>query len=417
MEIKPVRAKDRQFVVSEESYFAFDELFFSRTDENGKILSGNSVFQRVSGYDWDELLDKPHSLIRHPDMPRAVFWLLWNTIEKGEPIGAYVKNRSKDGRYYWVFAIVTPIEGGYLSVRLKPSSPFLGIVEKEYAELRALENKENLKPQESAEILLERLQELGFGDYASFMSTAVSKEITARDQQMRSKEDEVITYFEHLLTSSQQLLEHATLVSDVYEKNKNVPLNLRVQVSHLGPEGAPMNVISENYTAISSNIKADMGGFIESCRKVEHTVKEGLFLTCISRMQRETINLFKTEDEHEGVLREQEMQSLEDQQHSFTQKASEGLESIAKQVREFELACTQMGNLTTNLEITRVIGRIEGSIIDSPTTNVNELIEQLGTFQEAVKKGLSHIHHTNQEIRFDIDKILLADSNLQRNVA
>lgn len=417
MEIKPVRAKDRQFVVTEESYFAFDELFFSRTDENGKILSGNSVFQRVSGYDWDELLEKPHSLIRHPDMPRAVFWLLWNTIEKGEPIGAYVKNRSKDGKYYWVFAIVTPIEGGYLSVRLKPSSPFLGIVEKEYAELRALENKENLKPQESAGILLERLQELGFKDYASFMSTAVSKEITARDQQMGCKEDEVITYFEHLLTSSQQLLEHATLVSDVYEKNKNVPLNLRVQVSHLGPEGAPMNVISENYTAISSSIKADMGGFIESCRMVEHTVKEGLFLTCISRMQRETIDLFRNEDEHEGVSREQEMHSLEDQQHAFTQKASEGLECIAKQVREFELACTQMGNLTTNLEITRVIGRIEGSIIDSPTTNVNELIEQLGTFQEAVKKGLSDIHHTNQEIRFDIDKILLADSNLQHSVA
>jgi len=76
-----------------------------------------------------------------------------------------------------------------------------------------------------------------------------------------------------------------------------------------------------------------------------------------------------------------------------------------------------MGNLTTNLEITRVIGRIEGSIIDSPTTNVNELIEQLGTFQEAVTKGLRDIHHTNQEIRSDIEQILMADSNLQHNAA
>jgi hypothetical protein len=198
---------------------------------------------------------------------------------------------------------------------------------------------------------------------------------------------------------------------------KNVPLNLRVQVSHLGPEGAPMNVISENYTAISSNIKADMGGFIESCGKVEQTVKEGLLLTCISRMQRETIDLFRREDEHDGVNRELEMRSLEDQQHSYTHMASEGLHSITEQVKQFEHACTQMGNLTTNLEITRVIGRIEGSIIDSPTTNVNELIEQLGTFQEAVTKGLRDIHHTNQEIRSDIEQILMADSNLQHNAA
>jgi len=218
MEIKPIRAKDRQFVVEEESYFAFDELFFSRTDENGKILSGNSIFRRVSGYEWDELLDKPHSLIRHPDMPRAVFWLLWKTIENGEPIGAYVKNRSKDGRYYWVFAIVTPIDGGYLSVRLKPRSPFLAIVEKEYAELRALENKENLKPEESAGILLGRLQALGFRDYGSFLSTALSKEIVARDKALGRKEDDFITHYEHLLESSQQLLGHATRVSEVYEK-------------------------------------------------------------------------------------------------------------------------------------------------------------------------------------------------------
>ncbi len=53
-------------------------------------------------------------------MPRAVFWLLWDTIEKGEPVGAYVKNKAKDGRYYWVFAIVTPIEGGYLPSASSP---------------------------------------------------------------------------------------------------------------------------------------------------------------------------------------------------------------------------------------------------------------------------------------------------------
>src|SRR5208337_645098 len=90
--------------------YSFEELFFSRTNEKGHILSGNKTFQTISMYSWGELLNRPHNIIRHRDMPRGVFWLLWDTIKKGKPIAAYVKNRAKDGRYYWVLAIVTPIE-------------------------------------------------------------------------------------------------------------------------------------------------------------------------------------------------------------------------------------------------------------------------------------------------------------------
>ncbi len=85
--------------------FDFDELFFSRTDKRGKIRSGNSVFHRISRFEWDELLGKPHNVIRHPDMPRGVFWLMWERIRRGLPTSAYVKNRAKDGRHYWVYAI------------------------------------------------------------------------------------------------------------------------------------------------------------------------------------------------------------------------------------------------------------------------------------------------------------------------
>ena len=154
--------RDQTAPVNAEIPFPIDDIFFSRTNEKGHILFGNTVFQRISMYSWDELHRKPHSIIRHPDMPRAVFWLLWDTIEKGEPVGAYVKNMAKDGRYYWVFAIVTPIEGGYLSVRIKPTGPFLPLIAQEYAALAAVEKAHRLKPAESAIKLLARLAELGF---------------------------------------------------------------------------------------------------------------------------------------------------------------------------------------------------------------------------------------------------------------
>lgn len=109
MDAELTGARAQIAIVDVEVPFTFEELFFSRTNWRGVILAGNSVFQRVSLYSWDELIQKPHNVIRHPDMPKGVFWLLWDTIKKGEPVGAYVKNRAKDGRYYWVFAIVTPI--------------------------------------------------------------------------------------------------------------------------------------------------------------------------------------------------------------------------------------------------------------------------------------------------------------------
>jgi PAS domain S-box-containing protein len=103
-----------------ERAFGAGELFFSATDRKGIIRAGNDVFVRVSAYERDELIGRPHNIIRHMDTPRCVFKLLWEYLERREPIAAYVKNRAKDGGYYWVLAVVVPAGDGYLSVRVKP---------------------------------------------------------------------------------------------------------------------------------------------------------------------------------------------------------------------------------------------------------------------------------------------------------
>lgn len=169
-----------------EREFNFDELFFSITDGKGLIRSGNSVFVRVGGYTLDELIGKPHNIVRHPDMPRAVFRLLWDYISEGKPIAAYVKNRAKDGGYYWVLATVTPMTGGYLSIRLKPSSPIFGVVREVYKDLVAFERQMEASQPRKAVIdaslarLNAKLNELGFPDYDSFMHKALSAEIRGR---------------------------------------------------------------------------------------------------------------------------------------------------------------------------------------------------------------------------------------------
>lgn len=91
-----------------ERFFDEDEIIVSKTNLKGHITYANKVFQRVAGYDEKELLGEPHSIVRHPDMPRCIFKLLWDTLESGKEIFAYVLNRAKKGDHYWVLAHVTP---------------------------------------------------------------------------------------------------------------------------------------------------------------------------------------------------------------------------------------------------------------------------------------------------------------------
>ena len=103
-----------------------EDFIVSTTDTKGVITYGNRIFIEFSGYRESELLGSQHNIIRHPDMPRAVFKLLWDTIQNKNECFAYVKNMSKDGGFYWVFTNVTPTFDpsgnitGYMSVRRKP---------------------------------------------------------------------------------------------------------------------------------------------------------------------------------------------------------------------------------------------------------------------------------------------------------
>lgn len=91
-----------------ERFFDEEDIIVSKTDLKGRITYANRTFLEVAGYKENELLGEPHSLIRHPDMPRCVFKLLWDTIEAKKEIFAYVVNMAKNGDHYWVFAHVTP---------------------------------------------------------------------------------------------------------------------------------------------------------------------------------------------------------------------------------------------------------------------------------------------------------------------
>jgi len=121
----------------------------SETDAKGVITYCNNYFQEISGYSDAELLGQPHNIIRHPDMPKLVFKLLWQSIQGGENINAVVKNLAKDGRYYWVFTefhIKKDTDSGeiigYMASRKAVSKHIVEIISTLYSELLIREERE-----------------------------------------------------------------------------------------------------------------------------------------------------------------------------------------------------------------------------------------------------------------------------------
>lgn len=394
-------------VDQQEASFSFEELFFSRTDARGIILAGNSVFQRISQYGWDELIKKPHNIIRHPDMPKGVFFLLWDFLKKGKPIGAYVKNRAKDGRYYWVFAIATPIDGGYLSVRLKPSSDFFPVVQDAYKALLAYEKENKVTPKESMEHLLGVLKTLGFGSYDEFMSIAIRKEIAARNAALSRPVEKFLERFEELTDRATAIMKETASIFSCYEANQYVPMNLQIQSAQLGDEGKTIGVISSNFSIVSSEIQTEIDTFNRSAREVFDKIYEGQFLLCTARIQREVCELFRRESSgNDDNHTTEEMAVLEQQQLEYQTRANASLQTIVRNINTFQGDCSRMKRCAASLEVIRVMGKVDSARLINASDSLNGLIDELGTFQTTIAQSLSVIEKNNSSLRHDAEGVI-----------
>jgi len=156
-----------------ERRFAADDVIVTKTDLKGHITYANRVFLNVSGLDLKSALGAPHSLIRHPDMPRCIFKLLWDRLQAGKEVFAYVINRATSGDHYWVFAHVTPsldaggkIVGYHSNRRVPKRETVEQVIRPLYADLLAEEARyENRKEgmNRTFDLLISKLNERGLG--------------------------------------------------------------------------------------------------------------------------------------------------------------------------------------------------------------------------------------------------------------
>ena len=127
------------------------DLIVSKADIEGNITYVNPIFIKISGYTHGELLGKPHSILRHPNMPKVIFKYLWKNIQNGNDVVSYVKNLCKNGSYYWVIATVKTAKNpdgsfrNYMSTRRCITEKAREIITKLYSELKNAEENNSIE--------------------------------------------------------------------------------------------------------------------------------------------------------------------------------------------------------------------------------------------------------------------------------
>ena len=146
-----------------------NDVIVSKTDLQGRIPYANRKFMQIADYSERDLIGIQHNIIRHPDMPRGAFKLLWDTLKAEREFFGLVKNMTSDGGHYWVFANITPDRDangkviGYFSFRRKPKRQAIAAIEPIYREMLAIEQSTGpaKAPEASVAFLLDKLKSMG----------------------------------------------------------------------------------------------------------------------------------------------------------------------------------------------------------------------------------------------------------------
>ena len=396
--------------------FEVDEMFFSTTDRRGVIQLGNAIFVRVSGYPEAQLLGSPHNLIRHPDMPRAAFRLVWRRLLAGRPVVAYVKNLAADGRYYWVVALITAIAGGFLSIRFKPTSPLFETVQKLYADMRAAESALANQPDggrhgmdAADEVLAATLKAHHWADYDAFMRVLLHEELRVREGVLRREDRRIIPgwpdgfvatgsaaklagclravydggnkAYAHITTLYRRLDEFAALNERLEEKSRFVlgltrefrfiSINAALESTRLGEAGRSLDVIARYLGEMSAQISRTVEGLTARIHGVLEKLRMLIFHFSVVRLQMEMTLVFCRESLDaltadagvvDGSVLASHRRMIEQLQRAFhetNQLAVVELRSMEGELQRLDQLSQDLHRTVTALQVAHVAGLIE----------------------------------------------------------
>lgn len=414
--------------------FEVNETFFSTTNLKGQITAGNEVFSRTSAYPLEELIGSPHNLIRHPDMPRCVFDLLWKEALQKRPFSGYVKNQAKNGNHYWVFALIEPIGGELLSVRIKPTSKLLSQVEKIYAELLTIENEaiaNGTKPANAIALSTSRLNhatsQLGFKTYAHFSHYCLNQEIKERDklianQSLRiipglsenqnqsslsdsyrnallayKKLQSVFVNLDDVLSMADEIKRESLAVREIATHFRHYALNANIAATPLGHKGATIGTITQFLHAHSEGFSNNSSTLIEHINGTTEAVTSIVSRLASARIQLEMLITFIVELANKGS-QAQEKEANDILLKSFSStltQAAATFQELEKWLTPLKRKKDELLRSIVSFNVAQITGLMECSRIPEAT----ELASMFADFRTRIESAKRELTNSNDIIK------------------
>ncbi|MBO9401293.1 PAS domain-containing protein [Shimia sp. R9_3] len=369
--------------------FPAEKILVSATDQRGVITCVSESFCEIAGYSSDELMGAPHKIVRHPDMPKGVFYLVWETLKAGRPICTYVKNRTKSGDYYWVLAVITITENGFLSSRIKPEAELFEKTKKIYSTLLR-EEAQGLTPEQSAAKFKEMLAEEGFPNLEAYSGFALNAEFKSRNiispelaQSFASMDD-----LELLIRDMQNLVDN---IEQGFERVRGEPVNLRILAGRLEGAGAALGTISQNYDAMAK----EMHGLVGRLHDPETGALQQMYKAVVyGRSTLQTSQLF---DEAFKAAQAQENQSEADAR--MLQEHGEKLQSLCRS-RIIEISsigksipdiCRSLRRRINGLDVVKLLCKVESGRMRDVDSGLDGIIARLENFHDNTDRHLAEL--------------------------
>lgn len=403
-ELSPTFAKDAQQATGHEVSLRPDDMFYTRTDKRGVIVEANDVFCRISGYDWKEVRGAPHKIVRHPDMPRGLYHLYWERLKADKAIAAYVKNKTKDGSHYWVFAFVWPTEDGYTSVRIKPTSEMFRGIPQLYATLLE-EERAGLDPEQSARRLVELLSDLGHRSYSSFMAHALASEVAARDRQGGRPENQVQRRFGEMFETVEKIGSETEELTGFIRAIRTVPMNMRILASRLENAGGPISAISVNYGSMLDEMSLWVQSFVDedsgTYARIHEAVRRGWLFVCAISLQSDVARYVEEAGSGTGTGGvQQDLEKLKNEARDFADLAKQSLKTVDHEAARLSRSVLDMKRYVTGLSSTRMMCKIESAALHGAgDSSLSGIVDQLDAGQNEIEEKLASIVHLNAAIQ------------------
>jgi aryl carrier-like protein len=369
--------------------FDLAQSFYSRTDKRGVIVAGNTVFQSVSGFEWGQILGAPHKIVRNHDTPRAAFRIMWAMLQSDQIAVAYVRNKTNDGRGYWVLALIVPTEDGYMSVRIKPTTPNFEKVAGIYRKISSFERGENGSVEESEARLLTELSALGFANYPAFQTSVLLTEFRARSLALSPK---LKNYFADIDRINQGLGAIKTAQGELLtavESLRDLPTNMRIVASRLEPSGGPLSAMSDIYNATSSVLFQEITDFAlgqtSISKRMGEAFEKSCFFKSVCLLIEETMQATSQENLIEaGIDSKSECDYLASVLAQTIVTERETLQNAERLAQDLNRASYDLRRSMLGLDTIRVMGLVESGRLGAEGSRIGATMEQIGACHSSI---------------------------------